>query len=34
MLALSTDSLRGYGLNRIFEFAKTAGYDGSSGSFR
>jgi len=28
MLALSTDSLRGYGLNRIFEFVKEAGYDG------
>lgn len=28
MLLLSTDSLRGYGLNRIFEFAKKAGYDG------
>jgi sugar phosphate isomerase/epimerase len=28
MLALSTDSLRGYGLNRVFEFAKNAGYDG------
>lgn len=28
MLALSTDSLRGYGLNRIFQFAKEAGYDG------
>lgn len=28
MLLLSTDSLRGYGLNRIFELAKTAGYDG------
>ena len=28
MLALSTDTLKGYGLNRIFEFAKQAGYDG------
>lgn len=28
MLTLSTDSLKGYGLNRIFEFAKQAGYDG------
>ncbi len=28
MLALSTDSLNGYGLNRIFAFAKEAGYDG------
>ncbi len=28
MIVLSTDSLRGYGLNRIFEFAKKAGYDG------
>lgn len=28
MLALSTDSLKGYGLNRIFQFAKEAGYDG------
>ena len=28
MLLLSTDTLKGYGLNRIFEFAKTAGYDG------
>lgn len=28
MLALSTDSLRGYGLNRVFKFAKEAGYDG------
>lgn len=28
MLALSTDSLNGYGLNRIFNFAKKAGYDG------
>jgi len=28
MLLLSTDSLRGYGLNRIFELAKAAGYDG------
>lgn len=28
MIILSTDSLRGYGLNRIFEFAKKAGYDG------
>ncbi|MBU1992549.1 MAG: sugar phosphate isomerase/epimerase [Patescibacteria group bacterium] len=28
MLTLSTDSLKGYGLNRIFELAKEAGYDG------
>lgn len=28
MLVLSTDSLRGYGLNRIFELAKAAEYDG------
>jgi sugar phosphate isomerase/epimerase len=28
MLLISTDSLRGYGLNRIFELAKQAGYDG------
>jgi len=28
MLLLSTDALRGYGLNRIFELAKTADYDG------
>lgn len=28
MLALSTDSLNGYGLNRVFKFAKDAGYDG------
>lgn len=28
MLLLSTDSLRGYGLNRIFELAKQAGYEG------
>jgi sugar phosphate isomerase/epimerase len=28
MLTLSTDSLTGYGLNRIFEFVKEAGYDG------
>lgn len=28
MLVLSTDSLRGYGLNRVFELAKQAGYDG------
>lgn len=27
-IVLSTDSLRGYGLNRIFEFAKTAGFEG------
>jgi len=27
MLALSTDSLNGYGLNRIFGFVKEAGYD-------
>ena len=29
MIALSTDSLRGYGLNRIFAFIKEAGYDGA-----
>lgn len=28
MLALSTDSLKGYGTSRIFKFAKEAGYDG------
>lgn len=28
MLALSTDSLRGYGLNRIFQIIKDAGFDG------
>lgn len=28
MILLSTDSLRGYGLNRIFELTKEAGYDG------
>lgn len=28
ILALSTDSLQGYGLNRIFQFAKEAGFDG------
>lgn len=28
MLVLCTDTLKGYGLNRIFEFAKEAGYDG------
>jgi sugar phosphate isomerase/epimerase len=28
MLALSSDSLGGYGLNRIFKFVKDAGYDG------
>ena len=28
MLTLSTDSLKGYGLNRIFEFAKDADFDG------
>ena len=28
MILLCTDSLRGYGLNRIFELAKEAGYDG------
>lgn len=28
MILLSTDSLRGYGLNRIFEITKEAGYDG------
>lgn len=28
MLALSTDSLKGYGLNRIFSFVKAAKYDG------
>jgi sugar phosphate isomerase/epimerase len=28
MIVLSTDSLKGYGLNRIFEMAKEAEYDG------
>ena len=28
MLILCTDSLKGYGLNRIFKFAKDAGYEG------
>ena len=28
MIALHTNSLHKYGLNRIFEFAKKAGYDG------
>lgn len=28
LLTLSTDSLQGYGLNRIFRFVKDAGYDG------
>lgn len=28
MFLLSTDSLRGYGLNRVFQFAKDAGFDG------
>ena len=28
MIILSTDSLKGYGLNRIFELAKKAGYEG------
>lgn len=28
MLAISSDSLRGYGLNRIFSLVKDAGYDG------
>ncbi len=28
MLAICTDSLKGYGLNRIFEIVKEAGYDG------
>lgn len=28
MITLSTDSLRGYGLNRIFQFAKEAEFDG------
>ncbi|MBT6068776.1 sugar phosphate isomerase/epimerase [Candidatus Peregrinibacteria bacterium] len=27
-ILLSTDSLKGYGLNRVFEFAKDAGFDG------
>lgn len=27
-IALSTDSLRGYGLSRVFEFAKELGFDG------
>jgi len=28
MITLTTDSLKGYGLNRIFELAASAGYDG------
>lgn len=28
MLTLSSDSLKGYGLNRIFQFVKEAGFDG------
>lgn len=28
MLAISTDSLRGYGLNRVFQIIKDAGFDG------
>lgn len=28
MITLSTDSLKGYGLNRIFKFIKDAGFDG------
>lgn len=28
IIALSTESLKGYGLNRIFQFAKEAGFDG------
>ncbi|MBD3270675.1 TIM barrel protein [Candidatus Peregrinibacteria bacterium] len=28
MLAICTDSFKGYGLNRVFEFVKEAGYDG------
>ena len=28
MLLLCTDTLRGYGLNRIFKLAKEAGYEG------
>lgn len=28
MLTISTDSLKGYGLNRIFRFIKEAGFDG------
>ncbi|KKR07775.1 MAG: hypothetical protein UT36_C0012G0018 [Candidatus Peregrinibacteria bacterium GW2011_GWF2_39_17] len=28
LIALSTDSLKGYGLNRIFGFAKETGFDG------
>lgn len=28
MITLSTDSLQGYGLNRVFKFIKEAGYDG------
>lgn len=28
MITLSSDSLKGYGLNRIFKFVKDAGYDG------
>ena len=27
-LTLSTETLKGYGLNRIFQFAKEAGFDG------
>lgn len=27
-IVLSTDSIKGYGLNRVFEFAKDAGFDG------
>ena len=27
-IVLSTDSLRGYGLNRVFQFARDAGFDG------
>lgn len=29
MITLSTDSLKGYGLNRIFKFIKEAGFDGA-----
>jgi sugar phosphate isomerase/epimerase len=28
MIIVATDSLRGYGLNRIFQFVRDAGYDG------
>ena len=28
MLAISTDTLKGYGLNRIFQIVKNAGFDG------